>query len=422
MVLDKVEINIKAGNGGNGCVSFHREKFVPKGGPDGGDGGRGGSVIFRLDNGKNTLLDFKHRRKFAAENGQNGKTNKMFGKAAPDIFIPVPPGTLIRDAKTGRIIKDMSNCGDFLAAKGGKGGWGNTHFATPSRQAPNFAKSGLPGEEKNVILELKMLAEVGLIGYPNVGKSSILNAVSFARPKIANYHFTTLSPNLGVVSAGDDFSFVMADIPGLIEGASEGLGLGHEFLRHIERCRLLVHVVDISSSEGRNPLDDVDAINSELFKFNEELLDKPQIIAANKFDLLEEGQSLFEFEKYADDLGCEVVYMSAATGEGIDKLVESIVSAYPGLPPLRIYESEIEEEPETSNDHEINISVEGSVYSVTGEWLQKVVNSVNFGDRESLMYFQRVLNKSGVIDKLREAGAGEGDTVEIYGMEFDFVD
>ena len=424
MFLDKVEIYVKAGAGGNGCVSFHREKYVSKGGPDGGDGGRGGSVVFKIDEGKNTLLDFKHRRKFTAENGNDGKSSRMFGKSAPDIYISVPPGTLIRDAGTGKIIKDMSNCGEFVIAKGGKGGWGNSHFATPSRQAPNFAKSGLPGEEKYLILELKMLADVGLIGYPNVGKSSILNILSMARPKIANYHFTTLAPNLGVVTLGDDFAFVMADIPGLIEGASEGLGLGHDFLRHIERCRLLVHVVDISASEGRDSIDDIDNINRELANFSEELIDRPQIIAANKIDLLEERPDFTEFENYAKTLDCGVVYISAATGEGLDKLLEKIAFLYPSLPPLKIYESEIDENiAETSRgSHEVAITIEDGVYTVEGEWLYKVVNSVNFDDRESAMYFQRVLNKSGVIEKLRAAGIKENDTVSIYGAEFDFVD
>ena len=424
MFLDKVEIYIKAGNGGNGCVSFHREKYVSKGGPDGGDGGRGGGVIFKIEEGKSTLLDFKHRRRFTAENGKDGKPSKMYGKSAPDICISVPPGTLIKDAATGEIIKDMSNCGEFEILKGGKGGWGNARFATPSRQAPNFAKNGLPGFEKNLILELKILADVGLIGYPNAGKSSILSILSMARPKIADYHFTTLSPNLGVVAAGDDFSFVMADIPGLIEGASEGLGLGHDFLRHIERCRLLVHVVDISSSEGRDPVDDLDNINAELIKFNGELIDRPQIIAANKIDLLgDKNKNFREFEDYAKRLGCEVVYISALTGEGTNKLIEKIARMYPNLPPMKIYESEQPENPETSRaGRDITINEKNGVYEVAGAWLYNVINSVNFDDRESVMYFQRVLNKSGVIEKLREAGISEGDTVSIYGAEFDFVD
>ena len=423
MFLDKVEIYIKAGNGGNGIVSFHREKYVARGGPDGGDGGKGGDIIFKIDEGKNTLLDFKHRRRFIAENGKDGKASKMYGRSADDIYITVPPGTLIRDVETGKIIKDMSNCGEYIIAKGGKGGWGNQHFATPSRQAPNFAKNGLTGAEKKIMLELKMLAEVGLIGYPNVGKSSILNIVSMAKPKIANYHFTTLSPNLGVVSVYDGFSFVMADIPGLIEGASEGVGLGHEFLRHVERCRLLLHVVDIASSEERDPIDDIDNINHELAKFNEELIDRPQLIVANKIDLLEDGYEFKEFEKYAENLGCEVVYISAATGQGIDKLIEKIVSIYPSLPPMKIYESEITEEAEISrrDSHEVVITITDGVYKAEGEWLFKVVNSVNFDDRESVMYFQRVLNKSGVIDKLREAGIKEGSAVDIYGVEFDFI-
>jgi len=428
MFLDKVEIYIKAGNGGNGRVSFHREKYVPYGGPDGGDGGKGGDIIFKIDEGKNTLLDFKYRRKFAANNGENGKSSKMFGKSADNIYISVPPGTLIRDADTGKIIKDMSECGEYTAAKGGKGGWGNRHFATPSRQAPNFAKNGLPGEERTLVLELKMLADVGLIGYPNVGKSSILNIVSMARPKIANYHFTTLSPNLGVVNVDKDFGFVMADIPGLIEGASDGLGLGHDFLRHIERCRLLVHVVDIAASEGRDSIDDIDNINQELARYSPELIDRPQIIAANKIDLLEEDSDFTEFEEYAKTLGCEIVYISAATGKGIDSLIEKIVAMYPALPPMKIYESEFfadnqrEAEMTDKDAREINITRRNGVYIVEGDWLFKVVNSVNFDDRESVMYFQRVLNRSGVIAKLREVGAGEGDTVSIYEVDFDFVD
>ncbi|KAI4454045.1 developmentally regulated gtp-binding protein-related [Holotrichia oblita] len=429
MFLDKVDIYVKGGSGGNGCVSFHREKYVSKGGPDGGDGGKGGNVIFKIDEGKNTLLDFKHRRRFIAENGDNGKTGKMYGKSAPNIYISVPPGTLIKDSESGKIIKDMSNCGEFIIAKGGKGGWGNRRFATSTRQAPNFAKNGLPGEEKKLTLELKMLADVGLIGYPNVGKSSILNIMSMANPKIANYHFTTLSPNLGVVSVDDDFAFVMADIPGLIEGASDGIGLGHDFLRHIERCRLLIHVVDIASSEERDPIDDLANINIELAKYNEELIDRPQIIAANKIDLLEDEQDFEkfkEFEEYAKNIGCEIVYISAATGKNIDKLLEKIIKIYPSLPPLKIYESETFEQEyileSENNTHEVDIHQNKGIYYVEAEWLFKVVNSVNFDDRESVMYFQRVLNKSGVIDKLRKAGINEGDTVNIYDMEFDFVD
>ena len=429
MFLDKVDIYIKGGNGGNGCVSFHREKYVSMGGPDGGDGGRGGNVIFKIDEGKNTLLDFKHRRRFIAENGGDGKTGKMYGKSAPDIYISVPPGTLIKDAESGKIIKDMSNCGEFVAAKGGKGGWGNRRFANSTRQAPNFAKSGLTGTEKKVTLELKMLADVGLIGYPNVGKSSILNIVSMAKPKIANYHFTTLSPNLGVVVIDDDLSFVMADIPGLIEGASDGVGLGHDFLRHIERCRLLVHVVDISASENRDPIEDLENINRELVKYSDELIERQQIIAANKIDLLESDESkagLKDFEEYARILGSEIVYISAATGENIDKLLEKIVKLYPSLPPLKIYESETTDSDyileSAERTHDIEIRQVDGVYYIEAEWLFKVVNSVNYDDRESLLYFQRVLNNSGVIEKLRQAGINQGDSVNIYDMEFDFID
>ncbi|GHU34084.1 GTPase Obg [Clostridia bacterium] len=433
MFIDKVEIEIKAGSGGNGCVAFHREKFVARGGPDGGDGGHGGSIIFRVDTNKNTLLDFKYRRKFKAESGIDGKTSKMWGKSADDLIIPVPPGTIIRDALTALIIKDMGTDGDFLAARGGKGGWGNRHFATPSRQTPNFAKNGLPGEEKKLILELKTLADVGLIGYPSVGKSSILDVVSLAKPKIAAFHFTTLSPNLGVVTVSDDFGFVMADIPGLIEGASEGKGLGHDFLRHIERCRLLVHVVDISAEEGRDPIGDIEDINRELAKFSDDLTDRPQIIAANKVDLTEGYETFLEtgklsgneaFEEYAKSIGCEVVYISAAANKGIDRLIEKITETLPTLPPVKIYESEVAKEVYIAPKDERNVEItqEKDVFFAEAEWLFKVTNSVNFEDRESTMYFQRVLNKNGVIDALRKAGAKEGSSVNIYGVEFDFVD
>lgn len=415
MFLDKVNILIKAGNGGNGCVSFRREKYIAAGGPDGGDGGRGGDIIFEIDEGLNTLLPFKHRRKYIAENGEDGKKRKFHGKNGDDLIIKVPLGTIIRDAETGEIIKDMSTSERFVALKGGKGGWGNKKFATPTRQAPRFAKSGITGTELNVTLELKMIADVGLVGFPNVGKSTLLAYVSSARPKIANYHFTTLSPNLGVVEVYEN-SFVMADIPGLIEGASEGAGLGHDFLRHIDRCRLIVHVVDISASEGRDPVEDISKINAELEGYSAELAMRPQIIAANKSDLGYNEESLKKLSEFG-----EVYLISGATGEGIDELLVAIAEKLKTLPPITIYESEkLLEQEEVALDRSTDIDLVDGVYYVTGEWLEKVVGSVNFGDRESLQYFQRVLRKSGVIALLEEYGIVDGDTVDIYGMQFDY--
>ncbi|MDD2268870.1 MAG: GTPase ObgE [Eubacteriales bacterium] len=415
MFLDKVNILIKAGNGGNGCVSFRREKYIAAGGPDGGDGGRGGDIIFEIDEGLNTLLPFKHRRKYIAENGDDGKKRKFHGKNGDDLVIKVPLGTIIRDAETDEIIKDMSTAERFVALKGGKGGWGNKKFATPTRQAPRFAKSGITGTELNVTLELKMIADVGLVGFPNVGKSTLLAYVSSARPKIANYHFTTLSPNLGVVEVYEN-SFVMADIPGLIEGASEGAGLGHDFLRHIDRCRLIVHVVDISASEGRDPVEDISKINAELEGYSAELATRPQIIAANKSDLGYNEESLKKLSEFG-----EVYLISGATGQGIDDLLVAIAEKLKTLPPITVYESEkLLEQEEVATDRSTDIDLVDGVYYVTGEWLEKVVGSVNFGDRESLQYFQRVLRKSGVIALLEEYGIVDGDTVDIYGMQFDY--
>lgn len=421
MFLDKVDIYIKAGNGGNGCVSFRREKYVSHGGPDGGDGGKGGDIIFVTDEGINTLLDFKRRRKFTAENGADGMKRKFFGKSGKETVIQVPPGTIIRDKESGRILKDMSDNQPFIAAKGGNGGWGNIHFATPTRQAPRFAKSGLPGEEKFLTLELKMLADVGIVGFPNVGKSTLLSIISAARPKIANYHFTTLSPNLGVVSIYDK-SFVAADIPGLIEGAADGAGLGHDFLRHIDRCRLVLHIFDISATERENPLEDIEKINSELKKYSPELASRPQILAGNKIDIGYDNEILKKIKAYANSKEYDLHLISGATGEGVEDLVKAVAKKLKELPPLKIYESEIIEESfEDDNEREIKVSVENGVYFVTGEWLKKVINSVNFDDYESLQYFQRVLRNSGVIEKLENAGIDEGDTVDIYGLQFDFI-
>lgn len=425
MFVDNVRIYIKAGDGGNGAISFHREKYVAKGGPDGGDGGHGGNVVFRIDEGTNTLLAFRYKHKFVAKNGGDGKGSKFHGATAEDLIISVPPGTIIRDAATGKVIHDMTeNDGaDYICCKGGRGGWGNKHFATPTRQIPNFAKNGTKGEEKEVTLELKMLADVGLIGYPSVGKSSILSCISAAKPKIADYHFTTLSPNLGVVSTGSESGFVAADIPGLIEGASEGLGLGHAFLRHVDRCRLLLHVVDISCFEGRDPVDDIIMINTELLKYSPELADRPQIIVANKCDALDRDTVDIEgFEKYVRDIGCELIYVSAATGENLDTLVQMCAERLKELPPMLVYESEyVPEEVYTESAKETVIRREGDIFYVEGDWLYNLMGQINFDDYESLNYFQKVLKNSGVFAMLEEKGCGDGDTVSIYDFEFDYV-
>ncbi|MBO5212919.1 MAG: GTPase ObgE [Clostridia bacterium] len=426
MFIDKVQIYAKAGNGGNGCVSFRREKYVAKGGPDGGDGGHGGNVVFTIDKGTNTLLSFRYKRKFVAENGGDGAGAKFHGKNGADIIIKVPEGTIIRDAKTGKILKDMSDCEDWILAKGGRGGWGNKHFATPTRQIPMFAKSGTKGAEWELSLELKMLADVGLAGLPSAGKSSLLAAVSDAKPKIADYHFTTLSPNLGVVNVRDGHGFVMADIPGLIEGASDGAGLGHAFLRHIERCRMIVQVVDISCLEGRDPISDLITIDNELEKFSNELASRPRIIAANKVDSLDRSVvDIDSFENYVSKRGWELIYISAYTGENTDKLVKMIDDRLLELPPLKIYEADYMPEDAIlaeGDDHAVTITKDPKgVFVVEGEWLFNLVGQVNFEDRESLAFFQRVLLKSGVIDRLREAGCQDGNTVSMYDFEFDFI-
>lgn len=400
---------------------MHREKFITKGGPDGGDGGNGGNVIFRVAQGENTLLPFRYRRKFVAKNGDDGMPQKFHGKTADDLVIPVPPGTLIKDKASGKVIYDMSKSEEYVAAKGGKGGWGNVHFATPTRQVPRFAKRGTLGEEKEVTLELKMLADVGLVGFPNVGKSTLLSMVSAARPKIANYHFTTLSPMLGVVSADEGANFVMADIPGLIEGASDGAGLGHNFLRHVDRCRLLVHVVDASGSEGRNPVDDIEAINLELIKYSEELAKRPQIIAANKSDVGISDQVRQELEEYCKANEVELVYISAASNQNIKQLMRTVWQKLQTLPPMKEYDAEYFEEETAPKDFSFDITKEDGVFFVTGSWLEKLIGNVNFTDYESLSFFQKMLREKGVIRALEEAGVNEGDTVDIEGYQFDFI-
>lgn len=423
MFIDNIQIYIKAGDGGNGAISFRREKYVAKGGPDGGDGGHGGNIVFRVDEGSNTLLAFRYKRKFIAGNGGNGKGAKFHGATADDLVIMVPRGTLIKDANTGRIIKDMSDDNDFICCKGGRGGWGNKHFATPTRQVPNFAKNGTKGEEKEVILELKMLADVGIIGYPSVGKSSILARISSAKPKIADYHFTTLSPNLGVVSTGGESGFVAADIPGLIEGAADGAGLGHAFLRHIDRCRLLWHVVDISCFEGRDPVDDIIKINTELANYSPELAQRKQIIVANKTDALDpELVDVKAFEAFVKKNGWELMYVSAATGEGLNELIQRSADELKDLPPMTIYEAEYEpEDAYVGGGKETTIRREDGMFIVEGEWLFNLMGQINFSDYESLNYFQRILYRSGVFEELEKHGCVDGDTVSIYDFEFDFV-
>ncbi|MBQ7872640.1 MAG: GTPase ObgE [Clostridia bacterium] len=423
MFIDKIQIYVKAGDGGNGAISFRREKYVAKGGPDGGDGGHGGNIVFRIDEGSNTLLAFRYKRKFIAGNGGNGKGAKFHGATADDLIIMVPRGTLIKDANTGRIIKDLSDDNDFICCKGGRGGWGNKHFATPTRQVPNFAKNGTKGEEKEIILELKMLADVGIIGYPSVGKSSILARISSAKPKIADYHFTTLSPNLGVVSTGGESGFVAADIPGLIEGAADGAGLGHAFLRHIDRCRLLWHVVDISCFEGRDPIEDIIKINTELEKYSPELATRKQIILANKTDALDpELVDIKAFESYVSNNGWELLYVSAATGEGLDKLIQRSSELLSELPPMIIYDAEYEpEDAYVGGGKETTITYEDGVYIVEGDWLFNLMGQINFSDNESLNYFQRILYRSGIFEELEKHGCKDGDTVSIYDFEFDFV-
>lgn len=423
MFVDIAKIHLKAGNGGDGAVSFHREKYVAAGGPDGGDGGRGGDIIFKADSNLSTLADFRYKRKYTAEAGQKGGAGRCTGKSAPNLIISVPVGTLVKDAETGRIIADISDEEPVTVAKGGNGGWGNQHFATSTRQVPRFAKKGNPGEELDVTLELKLLADVGLIGFPNVGKSTLISVVSEAKPKIANYHFTTLTPVLGVIRMGEGSSFVMADIPGLIEGAGEGVGLGHEFLRHVERCRLLLHVLDVSGSEGRDPIDDFNKINNELSVFNSELEARPQIIVGNKCDLADEAE-LKRVSDYFTEKGYKFFPVMAAIAEGTDELIKYVAQVLSKLPPIKRYEAEpkpVEDftKPKTRT---FNIRVCDGVYFVEDcEWIMDVMNTIDPDDYESLQYFERVLRSSGIITALENAGIKQGDTVSVYDIEFEFV-
>ena len=418
--VDHVRITVKAGNGGNGSTSFHREKFVINGGPDGGDGGNGGDILIYADPNMHTLLDFRFRSKDTAENGEDGKANRCTGRKGEDLLIKVPVGTVILDDPTDRVMADMDIPGETrLLLRGGKGGWGNQHFATPTRQAPNFAKPGIKTEIRTLRLELKTIADVGLIGYPNVGKSSILSVVTSARPKVGNYHFTTLTPNLGIVRRfGKDI--VLADIPGLIEGAADGAGLGHDFLRHVERTRLLLHVVDISGSEGRDPVDDLDRINSELDRYGD-LGSRPQIIVCNKMDLPGSEENLKKISVLAEGMGFPVFPVSATTHQGFDELLDETARQLENLPPILHYQEE--EIPDGKEDYDaFEIKTEEGVYVVSGPGMDRLIDSVNFDDQESLNWFHRTLRRLGVIDALREAGAQEGSTVRIAEMEFDFIE
>ena len=421
MFVDKTTIRVKAGDGGNGAVSFHREKYVPAGGPDGGDGGRGGDVILKTDPNMSTLMDFRYKRKYAAQGGADGGGNRCSGKDGADLTIRVPRGTLIRDKETGAIIRDLSGDESFVIARGGSGGWGNQHFATPTRQAPRFAKSGLPGESKEIILELKLLADVGLVGFPNVGKSTLLSVVSKAHPKIANYHFTTLYPNLGVVCLDETTSFVLADIPGIIEGASEGAGLGHDFLRHIDRCRLIIHIVDVSGSEGRDPIEDFEAINEELRQYSPELAARPQIVVAGKCDIAEDGAILEQFKQYVTERGYTLYEISAATHSGVRELMQAVGKKLSQLPPPIVFEPDyVEKEAEPATLEDLSISRYDDIWVIEGGWMERLVRNVNFSDYESRMFFDRTLRSSGLYDRLEEMGIKEGDTVSIYNLEFEY--
>ena len=420
--IDKARITVRAGNGGNGAVAFHREKYVAAGGPDGGDGGDGGSIIVQVDDNMSTLMDFRYKRKYVASPGVDGQGGRKSGKDGESLTIRVPRGTLIRDAETGEIIKDMSDSEPFVLCKGGRGGWGNQHFATPTRQVPRFAKAGLPGESHDVVLELKLLADVGLVGFPNVGKSTLLSVVSKAHPKIANYHFTTLYPNLGVVYVDEGVSFVMADIPGIIEGASEGAGLGHDFLRHIDRCRLLIHVVDVSGSEGRDPVADFDAICAELERWSPELASRPMLVAANKVDIMEDPELLDRLRTHVAERGCPLYEMSAATHQGTQELMYAAAAELAKLPPILVYEpTYVERPPEIDTSAPLDIvRDDDGTWLVDGPWLRQLMANVNFNDYESRNWFDKRLREAGVFQQLEDMGIKDGDPICLYNLEFEY--
>ena len=424
MVVDQAKIYIKAGDGGDGAVSFHREKYVAAGGPDGGDGGKGGDIVFVVDDNISNLIDFRYKRKYVAEKGQNGGAKNCSGRNAPDLVVKVPRGTVVREIKSGRILADLSTDEPAVIAHGGKGGRGNAHFATSTRQIPKFAKPGFRGDEYEVMLELKLIADVGLVGFPNVGKSTLISVVSAAKPKIANYHFTTLTPVLGVVKIEEGKSFVMADIPGLIEGASEGVGLGHEFLRHVERCRLIVHVIDVSGSEGRDPIEDFKAINHELENFSMELAEAPQIVAANKSDMATPEQ-VERLRNYVEDQGLLFYEISAATTKGTKELMYGVWERLSILPPVKQFEAQPLTQEELDDKliskKDFRVTVEDGVYFVEADRLLDILRTAKMDDYSSLQYFQNVLRTSGIIDKLEEMGIEEGDTVSIFDFEFEYL-
>jgi GTPase len=428
MFIDKAKIFVKSGTGGNGSIHFRREKYVPLGGPDGGDGGRGGDIIFVVDTGLTTLLDFKYKKKFVAEDGGKGEGSKCYGRDAENMYVRVPMGTIVKDFETDKVIADLSHKDDtYVIARGGKGGKGNCKFCTPTRQAPNFAEPGMPGEERTITLELKLLADVGLVGFPNVGKSTFLSTVTAAKPKIANYHFTTLKPNLGVVKAEGINSYVMADIPGIIEGASEGVGLGLEFLRHIERTRILVHVVDISGIEGRDPFEDFVKINEELKKYSVKLWDRPQIVVANKADMLYDEEVFEDFKKKVNELGFDKVYkMSAATKSGVEEIVKEAGKMLKEIPvkDLEISDEDRYVEEEKRFTYEISVEPgdeDNNVYVVSGTFVDRLLSAVNVNDANSLRYFHKVLNNKGVFNDLREMGIEDGDVVRLNDFEFEYI-
>ena len=424
MFADRAKIYVRSGKGGDGHVSFRREKYVPAGGPDGGDGGKGGDIVFVVDDNISNLIDFRYKRKYVAEKGQNGGAKNCSGRNAPDLVVKVPRGTVVKEIKSGRILADLSTDEPAVIAHGGKGGRGNAHFATSTRQIPKFAKPGFRGDEYEVMLELKLIADVGLVGFPNVGKSTLISVVSAAKPKIANYHFTTLTPVLGVVKIEEGKSFVMADIPGLIEGASEGVGLGHEFLRHVERCRLIVHVIDVSGSEGRDPIEDFKAINHELENFSMELAEAPQIVAANKSDMATPEQ-VERLRNYVEDQGLLFYEISAATTKGTKELMYGVWERLSVLPPVKQFEAQPLTQEELDDKliskKDFRVTVEDGVYFVEADWLLDILRTANMDDYSSLQYFQNVLRTSGIIDKLEEMGIEEGDTVSIFDFEFEYL-
>lgn len=419
--IDTARISVHSGNGGNGVVSFHREKYVAAGGPDGGDGGKGGNVVVVVNDHMSTLMDFRYKRKYTAANGADGQGKRCSGRDGGDLVIRVPRGTVIRDAETQEIIQDMSDDQPFVLARGGNGGWGNKHFATPTRQVPRFAKAGLPGVSRDVVLELKLLADVGLVGFPNVGKSTLLSVVTKANPKIANYHFTTLYPNLGVVYVGEGASFVMADIPGIIEGAADGAGLGHDFLRHIDRCRLLLHMVDVSGSEGRDPVADFDAINEELKQYSPQLATRKMLVVANKVDIMEDESLLESLRTHVEGKGYRFFVLSAAAHQGTRELMQAAAGELASLPPVVTYEATyVERPPEVDTSEPLTINHEDNTWLVDGPWLQRLMSNVNFTDFESRNWFDRQLRQSGLFDRLEEMGIQDGDIVSLYNLEFEY--